>query len=224
MEKYNVVKTEMTKQRVVIHRLDVGTENLEARRYTGVYGGLSWAMGSLPPYYCILGEEWKDPDILNKEGRQGPLMFFAEQRAESLLELDRFYLKLTDDVVRYHCTRMYALMGDERQDQIEVYQDYLRKNNIGLGTLDEAPFSSDFLLGVSLINRWITKGKLILPEGPVKDELKELSKESLEENPETKFLAVNALRYVIGVFYKYAPKPLPDRFYRKKRRVGWMAR
>jgi hypothetical protein len=223
MQNYNVIETEETKQKVIIHRLDVGADNLEVRRYTAVLGGLSWPIGSLPPYYCILGEEWKDPDILNKKGRQGPLMFFAEYQAESPIDLDRFYLKLTDDVVKFHCKTVYTPMDNEWQDQIEAYQRYLRKKNIGLGDLDEAPFAGDFSLGISIANRWIKKGKLVLPEGIVRSELKQLNEESLAENPETKFLAANGLRYVIGAFRKHSPRPLPDGFYKRKKRGGWMA-
>lgn len=160
---------------------------------------------------------------MNETGSIGKFIFFAEYQPKSLVDLDRFLLKLTDDIVRFHCTEVYTLLGDEYQGYKETYENYLRDNNIKLGTLREAPFCNDFLLGTSLINRYRTENKLSLPEGIVKQEFNNLFKVSMDDSPETKFPAINALRYVIGAFHKYAPRPVPDWISQKKKRSWMMA-
>jgi hypothetical protein len=66
--------------------------------------------------------------------------------------------------------------------------------------LRSAPFYEDFSHGVFTIKGLVKKDRLIIPNSIVYEQLKNIATKDLKENPEEKFFAVNALRFVIGSF------------------------
>jgi hypothetical protein len=187
---------------------------------------LEWPIGSTPAYYVILGLEHEELDYLGGKKRQGPLKFFAEFEAPSVLSLNDFFKQLTDDISKYYCTRIFTHKVDEYESFAQSYEDYLRDKELKSAYSDEAPYAENFNWGLAQINDWVSRGKLELPEySKIRDQLKGISEEELEESPETKFLRINALRYLLGGFLKYAPQPVPDWIFRGRgRKLGWMAR
>ena len=80
-----------------------------------------------------------------------------------------------------------------------------------------APFADNFRIGLSLIQSWRDRGLLEIPgDTVIYNQLKSITKADLEESPETKFHALNALRFAIGAFEKYRPTPFRFRFNRPR--------
>jgi hypothetical protein len=226
MKKYSVLEATKGKDGIITHKVDTGYGDPKLFRYVRVWAGLQWPKGPTPAYYIILGLEHQERDYLGGKKRRGPLRFFAEFEAPSVLSLNDFFKQLTDDISKYYCTRVFTHTEDEYESFVQSYEDYLRDKELKSAYPDEAPYSENFNWGLAQINDWMSRGKLELPnDSEVRAQLKSISEEDLGEAPETKFLRINALRYLLGGFLKYAPEPVPDWIFRGgRRKLGWMAR
>jgi hypothetical protein len=64
----------------------------------------------------------------------------------------------------------------------------------------------NFLLGVSRIKGDIDKGDLVVPDDSlVFSQLLSITRQDLDNSPDEVFYAINALRHVVGSFYRHAP-------------------
>jgi hypothetical protein len=211
--KYNVIKAEETEHGVIVHEID-GKET-EKIRYSAIRAGLSWPVKGSSGYYCILGEEYVERNLFTNEQPRGKLVFLKELKATQPF-LDVFFLPLTDDSTLYLCEKVYTDLSEDHADDAKFYQDYLYEKKLTHGRLEEAPYISNFNLGVSLIRRWIDNGLLTIPKDTiVHDQLSQIAKLDLDASPETIYFAVNALRFAVGAFYKSPPSTggiwIPDR-------------
>jgi hypothetical protein len=227
MKNYRVVKTEKRNNGTIIHHVDEGETHPTQYEYVAVWGGLAWSAEKNPAYYCILGQELLSEEYRSHERLPGKIKFFAEFQAASVLSCHDFFLKLTDALVYYHCTEIYTLKDDEfYSPYVSAYDDYLQEKKLsGVAHLENAPYADNFQGGLTIVNHWLQSGKLELPEGSiVRNQLKTIEDSDLADSPEKKFIAVNALRYVIGAFQKFQPRVYPDDYFSsRRRRGGWMA-
>ena len=206
MKSYNVVKTETTKRGVIVHEVDSGDGELKSYHYAAIRGGLSWGSGESPAFFMILGEEFVDKTRF--EGQvppRGKLKVFTERQIPSPF-LDKLFSALTDDCALFGCGYVYADLSDEHEESGKLFMEYVSEKKARYVSLEDAPFVNNFPLGVSLINRWLSEALLDLPkESLVRDQLKKLTKQDFGDSPEQRFFAVNALRFVLGSFYKCPP-------------------
>jgi hypothetical protein len=201
---YNVIEARKSKNRIthVVAKQDGGTESLI---YSAVRGGLSWPAGTMPGYHCILGEEYIYINKDEAESQRGKLHLLSEHEYPGM-SIDMMLARLTDDVTQLHCGEVYADTKEEYQDYLESYQDFCYKKKVSLGRIEQAPFADNFQLGISLINDWLRTGRLVLPEQSiVREQLKRISKQELDDKPENKFYAINGLRSAVAAFHKFRP-------------------
>ena len=204
MQNYNVVKAKKAENGIITHILDMGDGKQKTVRYYDVRAGLSWPTVTSPGYYCILGEEYYETDRYEGAKRKGNLTLLAEHEFPGI-SLDELFGKLTDDTSLVRCSRIFADMSDEYSGYIDSFRTFVTgiKNS---GYPDQAPYADNFLLGVSRIRDWTKSGKLDIPEKTIiRSQLKGISKADLADSPETIFYAVNALRFVVGAFFKHRP-------------------
>ena len=201
---YNVIEARKTKRGVshMVVTPDGETKNVS---FSAVRGGLSWPMSTMPAYHCILAEEHVCFDRDEQRNRRGKLHLLAEHEYSGM-SIDQMFDKLTDDVTQLHCGQVYTDTKEEYQDYLEAYQDFCYAKKVNLGRLEQAPTVENFQLGIALITDWSRTGRLILPEQSiVREQLKRISKQELDNKPEDKFYAINGLRFTIAAFHKFKP-------------------
>ena len=184
-------------------RFTVCYHGAEKKLFSSIKAGLSWPTSSSPGFYCLLGEEYRVPGRFeNPKAEKGKLILLADHESKSPFP-DKLFDPLTDDCTLFHCDSIYTDLKNHEGD-VGIFRDWMYDKNMRVD-LVEAPFSDSFGLGVSLIRRWADASLLELPEGSLREQLKKLTAADLEESPETRFYAVNALRFVVSAFEKYRP-------------------
>lgn len=204
MEGYNVIKAGRNENGITTHTIATkGGEKI--LRYHDIRAGLSWPTEAAPGYYCILGEQYQDVQRFEGLERRGELLLLAEHEFAGI-SLNELFAKLTDDTSMLECRSIYTDTEEAFRGHVEAYWEFSYKAGVKAGNLTQAPYTGNFLLGVSWIQDWAKSGLLSIPETSlVYSQLKTISKADLAESPETRFYAINALRFVVGAFHKYRP-------------------
>ena len=204
-------------------------DNPETFQYNAVFGGLAWPTPETPAYYLIFGRPHEELDY-GQKSQDLPLEWFTEYTNEDVLSLDGFFERLTTDAAYYNCTKFYTLtyLADTDKDDwagyVSMYDDYCRAHDVKkIAFMEQAPFDGNFLLGLNLINSQLKTKKINLPEKSVaRNQLRGITMSDIKEQPQNKYYAINALRYVIGAYHKFRPTKARVPLQRKK--MGWMSR
>ena len=204
----NVIEAKMTDRGTVIHTFNDGT----TKKYSAVKAGLSWPTPTSPGYFVILGEEQRSHTKFEGVKQQrGKLILLTEYESQSPF-LDDLVPKFSDSCSLYYCSYVYADLREEHKDEADPFREWYYDSGGGGTSLCEGSFIDSFSLGVSLIRKWLDERLLVLPENSIaREQLKKITGPDLEDSPETRFFAVNGLRFVIAAFHKYQPSNL----------VGW---
>jgi len=202
-------------ERVIIHVVPEPGKDNKIIKYAAVIGGISWPTEYSPLYFCVMGKLWNEESRRsNQEEKKGNLVFLDEHESNSL-SLDEGINKLTDSAKRFYCDRFYTNIGEAFAGYIESFQGYVTRNKIKdpRPSLQEAPYNDDFLFGVKLVKDWEREKRIEIPEDSIAyKQLKPITMEHLKDKPEVNFYAVNALRFVMGAFFKFTFGPgLPPR-------------
>lgn len=207
METYQVVKSKVEKNGVITHEVTGNNGKLKTFHYSAVRAGLNWPSPEASAFYVILAEEYVGKTKYEGQQRQrGKLKIFKEQEISSSF-LDKLFSKFSDDCMLFGCKHAYTDLSDDHEADAEFFHNFIYDKKIPHISLEEAPFVDSFSLGVSLIKRFMSDGFLDIPEDSViREQLKRLAKSDLQDpQAEKRFNAVNALRFVIGAFYKFIP-------------------
>lgn len=211
-----VMKARKEKDGSIIHEMSRQYAP-EVIRYKDIRGGISWAItssnGNSPHYYCMLGQLWTEGGRFEGEKPQrGKVILLTEYRAASLLSRADFLRNLTDYSKGLYCDTYYTTDVDLTQGEINpdvaAFRQYVSENNIKNPhpILKQAPFPEKFRFGIEEISTWREQGKIDIPKDSiVYEQLTTIQESDLEKSPETKFYAINALRYVVCAFLKYPP-------------------
>jgi hypothetical protein len=213
MKDYVVVKAQRMDRGGISHVVLREGGGTYTQRYAAIRAGLSWPLGDMKAYHCVVGE------IRAAHEQRGRLELLSEREYESV-SIEAIFDHLTDDLTVMLCSNVYTLTEDiGEKDFIEAYQAYMIEKKVN-ARLDQAPFADNFALGIYLVNDWLRMGRLVLPEKSiVREQLKRISKYELapQEHPEQKYHAINGLRYVLAAFQKFVP-PSKRRVSSKRRR------
>lgn len=214
----NVINAEKNDHGFIIHTTSDGKTKENELVYTAVRAGLKWPTKESMGYYCILGEEYNEADKFTKANPSSKLRLLAE-REIPISFFDTLFKQLTDDCRMYCCDKVFTELGEEHEDQAGFYREYLYENKIGFGQLNEAPYVSNFILGISIIRRWLDDGRLDIPDDSIAiQQLRSLTDVDLQSSPEKKYHTVNGLRYAIAAFHKFRPSYGPP--WKPKRAKG----
>ncbi len=181
-----------------------GDEKKEHFSFRGVRAGLSWPGPQSPGFFVLVGQSIKK-DIAGEY----PLRLLKEGQEQIPIAL---YEKLTDDMGTLFAEEIYTDTSETFRSYVldfTVYKRLERKRQQLI--LKTAPFYQDFSHGLWTIRGKINKGGLHIPKESITyDQLKAITREDLKREPEERFFALNALRYVVGSFElsDVVPKPL----------------
>jgi len=179
----------------------------EKRKFQDIRGGISWPTTKAPAYFCIIGQEYLAPDYMGNSTQPGTKILLAEYESEALHMLP-FYEKLLDRTNQMQCRNLYAELAAGKiscgyqSDLIE----HARSRGNSLCRVDHAFDADDFILGLSRIKGSIDNSDLIIPDDSIViDQLRDITRQDLEEHPDQVFHAINGLRHVISSFFRYPP-------------------
>jgi len=204
MDPYIVTKAERADDGMITHTIITKADD-KVLYYHDVRAGLSWPTEAAPGYYCILGEKFSETYRFEGMNRRGELRLLVEREFDGI-SLNDLFAQLTDDTSILECRSIYTDTEEPFEGHVETFWEFVQKKGVKVGSLTQAPFVDNFLLGISWIQDWVKGGLLSIPETSVAySQLKTISKPDLAESPEEKFPAINALRFVVGSFQKYRP-------------------
>ena len=206
MTEATVVEWKKTDSGIIQQKLSDGS----VKEYAAIRAGLSLPTEEANGYFVILGEIFMSATWFEgQERRRGRLHVLAEQEIESAF-LDDTLRPFTDECALLGCQAAYtgftdSISPDELDQQVRLARERLQEHRSGV-TLYSAPYFAKFKTGVDIIRSFIDKALLILPENSLAaQQLGSLSQVDLAEKPETRFVAVNGLRFCVASYHKNPP-------------------
>lgn len=172
------------------------------KRYSAIRGGISWPTAQASAYFCIVGQEYVGSNGTEDSASAGTSILLAEHESKSF-SLSGFYDRIIDLSEQMLCSDFYVYMDEVRFNDgfLNDFQALERSRNV---CLQDALDKDNFLLGISRIRESIDKGLLIIPEDSILyGQVQGISREDLQDKPEDIFFAINALRHVVGSFYRF---------------------
>ena len=199
-----IVGNESQARGVTKLKFDDNTERRFSRR--GIRCGLSWPWNEVPAFYVILGMEIEGDDHIHYGSN--PLILLCERQVDDL-SLETLFRQLGDDCTVACCSDIYAEAGGDSGEFADSFRSYGGRMN---ADLCPAHFPDNFAVGVSLIKDHVDKRLLELPpESILAEQLRQIRREDLKDNPEKRFFAINALRHAVAAFFRNPPvRPRSD--------------
>ena len=225
MTQATVVEWKKTDSGIIQHQLSDGS----MKEYAAIRAGLSLPTEEANGYFVILGEIFMSATWFEgQERKRGKVQLLAEQEIQSAF-LDDTLRPFTDECALLGCQAAYTGFSDtpdidEIDQQVRLAREQLQDQRSGV-TLYSAPYFAKFKTGVDIIRSFIDKALLILPENSIAaQQLGSLSQYDLAEKPESRFVAVNGLRFVMGSFHKSPPNIGQNWVPRRQRRAFNLSR
>ena len=172
------------------------------------------------------------PPIMVDKVPVGSRVLMAEYESDSLSLSSDFYSRITDIAEQMFCNDFYVDMPEERFScgYLNDFNAFSRERNATV-YLQPAYDVDNFILGVSRLNGSMNEGGLIISKDSIAfSQLQNITRPDLENSPEELFHAINAMRHVIGSFYRIPPvikssynSSLIDRMRRITEPKGFMA-
>jgi len=156
-----------------------------------IRGAIVWPTIHSPAYYCIFAQM----NDINLKAKL-PLRFLTEY--ENPLPTQMFK-QLLKDARRLECYEFYIDHKKENHDFVALLNDYCRYHRISRIALRKAPLVGKFYVGIKLLQEWVNdKGIEVHDDTTLKTQLKTIATVNLEEKPEEKFYAINAMQFLVG--------------------------
>jgi len=187
-------------------------DKVEEKTFIGVRCGLSWPTALNPGgYFCLMGQEAKS--LITGER---PLLIVREFQAMTMPAL---FEKMFDEMGIFGCTEIFTDFSSRFATYIHALDSYKRaKRELQEARIKPAPYAENFIHGNDMITKWIKviKGLTIPKDFIIRSQLREIRESDLKGEPQEKFFAMNALRYVLGAFETSAiPQSTKDRVMEK---------
>lgn len=171
-------------------------DKAEEKACIGVRCGLSWPMSLNPGgYFCLVAQE-----ATRRITGEYPLLVIREFQA---VTMNALFEKMFDEMGMFGCTEIFADCSPRFTNYIQTLDSYRRsKRALQDVKLKHAPYAESFLHGNDMITKWIKviKGLTIPKDLIIRSQLREIRESDLKGEPQEKFFAMNALRYVLGAF------------------------
>jgi hypothetical protein len=183
-------------------------DKVEEKTCIGVRCGLSWPMALNPGgYFCLVAQGAKK----NITGEY-PLMVIREFKALTMTSL---FEKMFDEMGVFGCFEIFVDPSPRFATYIKALDSYKSsKRELQPAEIKPAPYFESFLHGNDMIGKWIKviKGLTIPKDFIIRSQLREIRESDLKGEPQEKFFAMNALRYVLAAFETSAiPESMKDR-------------
>ncbi len=191
------------------------------RRYADIRGGLVFPAEKTPAYLCIIGQEYIRPKIGQRNTPVGEWVLLAEYEA-SALAMDFFYEKLTNLSEQFMCRDFYADLPEKRYESgyLHDFDNFARERH-SKACLQAAYDADDFMLGIGRLMSAINKQELSLAsDSLVRSQLRGITEVDLHDKPAERYHTVNALRHVIGSFFRFPARIRPRHASRLQQRMS----
>jgi hypothetical protein len=170
---------------------------IEKEHLRGVRCGLSWPTSISPAYLCLIGQK-----VASIPTGKYPLRVIKEGEAQTPGEL---FQKMFNEMGAFYASEIYTEIPfnttEKNMNWVLAFDRCRKERNLQSVRLHRAPYFQDFTHGTLLIKEWLQEGALYIPkETAIHEQLRTIEKEDLQTNPEGRFYAVNALRYVVAAF------------------------
>jgi len=205
-----VLESKKAKRGVIVHKADTGQNDIETFQYSAIRAGLSFPTVTSDGHYLILAEEFIEKSRYEGVEKPRGKFIFLSEGSFSGLNLNDLFKELTDDCASFSADKVFTILERPDEDKaVHPYQEYLRNQSVYSVQLCDAPYGNDFLLGFSILKQWLKESLLQIPaDSQILDELKQIQRQDLDDVAE-KYPGINALRYVLGAFYKFKPSNGP---------------
>ena len=178
------------------------------KTFKGVRCGLSWPNPINPGgYFCLVAQE-----SMSRITGEYPLWVIREFSSPMMITL---FEKMFDEMGIFGCFEIFTDLSSRFATYIHALDSYKRsKRELQPAQIKPAPYSESFLHGFDMIAKWIKviKGLTIPKDFIIRSQLREIREADLKGEPQEKFYAMNALRYVLAAFETSAiPESTKDR-------------
>jgi len=152
-----------------------------------------------------------------------PLVLLGE--AEHALP-HKFFQKMIEAAREFQCVDFYKEERKEERELMTLFADVCRHQRVYKVNIlfARAKLSTNFPFGVALAREWAQDGALNISEGTIlRTQLSAIASTDLDQKPEEKFYAVDALRLLIGSIEK-EPWHVPAQVVRQQEKAdprGW---
>lgn len=225
-------KSEKTGYILEIERTPTG-RNETVRKFAAMRAAMSWPRFelNLNGYFCILGEEAVGvPHFQGKERRRGMVRLLHEWEAPDIYtSRDVLFTNLIGAATRYKFEVVYGetekLFGEDFRERVKMFQTFVynKESNLHL-YLQQPPSADDLDTSIMIVNSWLHRGLLDIPEKSILHEQLKSMKTTDLKDLRNKLCAVNALRLAIAGFEADPPPDPSQRNWRKNLREGsWKA-
>ena len=210
---HNLIRAEACKSHV-LHQVETGGVISEVR-FQCVRAAAS-PPGEGAGAYVVVGMEMDD--VL--EVAPAPLVLLTEGLIESF-SVDSYWDRVTDAVVGACASPLYLDLDD--QAVMSTFYDYKARTNVNVDVA-QSPWVDAFRLGLGVCLDYLRAGRLDLHRDSLtRKELRTIEQSTLGDKPEVRWPLVNALRFCLSGFRKYAPtKPFEPGRYSGSGVKGWM--
>jgi hypothetical protein len=170
---------------------------IEKKYFFGIRCGLAWPISNeARGYFCLIGQH--QPKLITGEW---PLMVLTEGIS---LTLDGLFESMFNEMGIFGATEIFVDASPKYRSFVINLDDFRTKKRPTQPIIIEpAPFCQSFIHGFELINKWIhpdKKGLTIPKSFIIYEQLRNFKNQELDGEPELRFNAMNALRYVLGGF------------------------
>lgn len=210
-----VLESRRTEKGPVVATVITEDGKREQKVFSAVRCGLALATPTTATYFIVLGQEHRGGTRFEgQKPEPGKIIFLTEHLSPSMF-FPHILDSLTDAAVRYAFSQVfldYDLEEGRRVDEVSFLKTLIYEKRMAMPlSFSTAPFYEDFFFGIGIVNSFLEDGLLVLPDQClVKEQLKNLQRAELASGEgETKFAALNALRFAIGAFYKFGPPSAP---------------
>ena len=217
----NVKSSKITNKGTVLLTITEADGNTIQKEFSSVRAGLSLPTSEQETYYIVLGQEYRGgTKYEGQPEEQGQILFLSDHQSQSIF-FSHIVESLTDDASRYGFKEVYLDYSYEtkrRLEEVTFLNKCVREKKLGFSlSFSTAPYFEDFAFGMNVLNIYLERGLLVLPEECLAiAQLRMLQKQDLAPGKgEEKFGSLNALRFVIGSFHK--SPPLAGRGFQPKR-------
>jgi len=204
-----ILESRRTEQGRVVSTVVTEDGKKEQKEFSAVRCGLALATPTAAGYWIVLGQEHRGRTRFEGQVPEpGRILFLAEHLSPSMF-FPHILDSLTAAAARYHFSEVFLDYDQEEKrkiDEVSFLNDrtYEKRTAMPL-SFSTAPFYKEFFFGISIINSFLEGGLLVLPDQCLaREQLKNLQRTDLAPGEgETKFQALNALRFALGAFYKF---------------------
>jgi len=203
-----ILESMRTEQGRVVSTVVTKDGKKEQKEFSSVRCGLALATPTAAGYWIVLGQEHRGRTRFEGQVPEpGRILFLAEHLSPSMF-FPHILDSLTDAAARYHFSEVFLDYDQEEKrkiDEVSFLNALIYEKRMAMTlSFSTAPFYKDFYYGISIINSFLEGGVLVLPDQCLaREQLKNLQRAELAPGEgETKFAALNALRFVAAAFHR----------------------